>query len=162
VFDGFDLAMVQRHGRIRFIAIVALVVVSAISFSTFGFGPTVETVVFWPIMLIAWVFGDMAAPANIGTPEAPIYEATPVHFFIGLVGFAACLVYCYGPSASPRFTICIRGYDLSVDLRSRLMCGDKRGARTPRLPKVRSVANGRQRHLSPSPSTRCNGRGPHR
>jgi hypothetical protein len=96
VFDGFDLAMVQRHGRIRIIAIAALVLVSAISFSTFGFSPTVETVVFWPIMLIAWVFGDMAAPANIGTPEAPLYEATPVHFFIGLIGFAGCLVYWYG------------------------------------------------------------------
>ena len=88
--------MVQFHGRIRIIATVALVLVSAIVFLTFGFGPTVEAVVFWPIMVVAWAFGDLAAFPNIGTPEAPLYEATPVHLFIGLIGFAACVVYWYG------------------------------------------------------------------
>jgi hypothetical protein len=96
VFDGFVLAMVQGHRRLRIVAITALILLSTISFSTLGFGPTIETVVFWPVMLISWALGDIAAPANIGTPEAPIYEATPVHLFIGLIGFAACVVYWYG------------------------------------------------------------------
>jgi hypothetical protein len=74
--------MVQRHGRIRIIAIGALVLVSAISFLTFGFRPTGEAVAFWPIMLVAWAVGDMAAPLNIGTPETPLYEATPVLSFL--------------------------------------------------------------------------------
>jgi hypothetical protein len=59
----------------------------------FGPGPVADVVIFWPMMLVARLVGGVAAPVNIGTPEAPVYEATVVHFFLGAVGFVLCVVY---------------------------------------------------------------------
>ena len=86
----------QPSARLRILALGVLAGVFGFLAATFGFGFAVDAVVFWPMMLVGWLFSDFAAYPNIGTSDAPVYEATPVHFVLGLVGFGACILYWYG------------------------------------------------------------------
>lgn len=62
----------------------------------FGFERFVDFVLFWPMMLVVKLFGSFAAPVDIGPPDAPVYEATPIHLFIAAIGFVLCLLYWGG------------------------------------------------------------------
>lgn len=52
--------------------------------------PLLVKVLLWPVFLVGPVIGSMLPRGNIGTPEHPIYEGTPIDFLVGdaLVGFS--------------------------------------------------------------------------
>lgn len=52
--------------------------------------PLVVKVLMWPVYLVGPAIGRMLPRGNIGTPEHPIYEGTPIDFLAGfaLVGLS--------------------------------------------------------------------------
>lgn len=52
--------------------------------------PFLVDVLMWPVYLIGPVIGKLLPRGNIGTPEHPVYEGTPIDFLVGtaLVGLS--------------------------------------------------------------------------
>lgn len=46
--------------------------------------PLIVEILMWPMDLIGPLMGRVFPPHNIGTPEEPFYEATPIHLLVGL------------------------------------------------------------------------------
>jgi hypothetical protein len=55
--------------------------------------PFLVNALLWPFYLIGPVIGKLLPRGNIGTPEHPVYEGTPIDFLVGfaLAGFSILL-----------------------------------------------------------------------
>ena len=56
--------------------------------------PRVVEILLWPMDILGPVIGELLPPHNIGTPEEPFYEATPIHLLAGL-GLALFSILLY-------------------------------------------------------------------
>ena len=56
--------------------------------------PLIVEILLWPMELIGPVVGKLIPQPNIGTPEEPFYEATPLHLLAGL-GLALFSILLY-------------------------------------------------------------------
>ena len=55
--------------------------------------PFLVNALLWPVYLIGPAIGRLLPRGNIGTPEHPVYEGTPIDFIVGfaLAGFCILL-----------------------------------------------------------------------
>ena len=55
--------------------------------------PFLVNALLWPMHLLGPAIGRLLPHGNIGTPEEPLYEGTPLDFLAGfaLAGFSICL-----------------------------------------------------------------------
>jgi hypothetical protein len=83
--------MSRRWVRILFAIIIGLAVTAATAAVAFAMSSeSVREVMFWPNTLLQHL---VPAP-NIGTPERPLYEGTPLNFLAFLASFPfAVIVY---------------------------------------------------------------------